>query len=396
VKTSDSDISGAEHQAIAQIHQAESAYRFGKAMFDLMVPRLAHELLFIAFLPIKFELPSLFSDPKYKDVCDRYVRESNKYDIWLRRSPIGPEIKFVRHSDFTPPHILKKSSFFKEVMVPLNSEFGASIVAWHDQNWLATLTIFRNRQQGDLTEPELEQLRGWQFHFEAAARRVAMAKEERLDDDSLSAFLWNLPTAALILDWEGAAHHFNAAAIELCNVWQYGMTAFSKKAASRLRVPPGILAILPAIRTKVEVAKLSRPGPRRPVELETLVHPVIPGLSAKISFVPSKTLSLTRGRFLIQLHYNQLSIGSASVFTNMARLSRTEREVAVHAARGLSNQQIGQTLHKSPGTVKVQLSHIFKKLQLRSRVELANVLSAAPNLRSASVMGRDKSIQILN
>ena len=98
-----------EHEALAALYQAETTSRMGKAMFDLISPRIPHELLFIAFLPIKFELPSLCSEPKYKVYCDAYIRDTNKYDIWLRRSPIGPSVTVVRHSDHTPLPILKRS-----------------------------------------------------------------------------------------------------------------------------------------------------------------------------------------------------------------------------------------------------------------------------------------------
>ena len=46
-----------EHKAIAEVYAAESATRLGKAMFQLAQTRLPHQMLFIAFLPIKFEPP---------------------------------------------------------------------------------------------------------------------------------------------------------------------------------------------------------------------------------------------------------------------------------------------------------------------------------------------------
>ena len=386
-----------EHEAIARLYQAQTTSRFGKALFQLMGPRIAHELLFIALLPIKFELPSLFSESKYKETCERYVKDSNKYDIWLQRSPIGPSVKWVRHSDYTPPGVLKKSLFYKEVMVPLNSEHGMSIVAWHENNWLATLTVFRNRQQGDFTDDEMRQLQGWQFHFETMARRLALAKEEQLDDNSLSTFIWHLPTAALILDWDMNPRHFNSAALELCNVWNYGFSAFAKKSSTRrILVPREILAAIPLLKPKIESGGLARPGPLRAVEFQTLQHDSVEGLSAKIYFIPSKSLSISRGRFLIQFNYNQLSQRSPSILASLSQLSKVERDVALHAAKGLSNLQIGRALRKSPGTVKVQLSQVFKKLNLKSRVELANVLSSGSDRGSALAPLGHEPIKILD
>jgi DNA-binding CsgD family transcriptional regulator len=386
-----------EHEAIGRLYQAQTTGRFGKALFQLMEKRIAHELIFIALLPIKFELPSLFSEPKYKEICERYVRDSNKYDIWLQRSPVGPSVKWVRHSDYTPAEVLRKSLFYREVMRPLNSEHGMSMVAWHENNWLATLTVFRNQRQGDFTDSEMDLLQGWQIHFEAGARRLALAKEERLDDDSLSTFIWHLPTAALILDWDMNPRHFNSEALELCNVWNYGFSAFAKKSSTRrILVPRDILTAIPLLKPRIESGGLARPGPLRAVEFQTLPHPSVEGLFAKIFFIPSKSLSISRGRFLVQFNYNQAAHGAPSIFASLSQLSKVEREVAQHAAKGLSNREIGEVLRKSSGTVKVQISQIFKKLNIKSRVELANVLSSGSEASSALAPLRHQPVKILD
>jgi DNA-binding CsgD family transcriptional regulator len=52
-------------------------------------------------------------------------------------------------------------------------------------------------------------------------------------------------------------------------------------------------------------------------------------------------------------------------------LTATERDVARLAAQGLTNRQIGGRLYVSPRTVETHLSHVFQKLSLSTRVELA-------------------------
>ncbi len=52
-------------------------------------------------------------------------------------------------------------------------------------------------------------------------------------------------------------------------------------------------------------------------------------------------------------------------------LTPTELEVTRHISAGLTNQQIGERMFISPGTVKVHLSHIFAKLDTSSRAHLA-------------------------
>jgi DNA-binding CsgD family transcriptional regulator len=52
-------------------------------------------------------------------------------------------------------------------------------------------------------------------------------------------------------------------------------------------------------------------------------------------------------------------------------LTPTELRVVELVAEGLTNPQIGQRMFISRGTVKVHLSHIFAKVNMASRSELA-------------------------
>ncbi|MEX2551567.1 MAG: LuxR C-terminal-related transcriptional regulator, partial [Actinomycetota bacterium] len=54
-----------------------------------------------------------------------------------------------------------------------------------------------------------------------------------------------------------------------------------------------------------------------------------------------------------------------------ASLTPTECDVVKLVAQGLTNPQIGQELFISRATVKTHLAHIFTKLSIRSRAELA-------------------------
>jgi predicted ATPase/class 3 adenylate cyclase/DNA-binding CsgD family transcriptional regulator/tetratricopeptide (TPR) repeat protein len=55
-----------------------------------------------------------------------------------------------------------------------------------------------------------------------------------------------------------------------------------------------------------------------------------------------------------------------------ASLTPTELEVTKLVAEGLTNPQIAERLFVAPGTVKTHLSHVFAKLSLSSRAELAS------------------------
>ncbi|RUW61860.1 response regulator transcription factor [Mesorhizobium sp. M7A.F.Ca.US.008.03.1.1] len=55
----------------------------------------------------------------------------------------------------------------------------------------------------------------------------------------------------------------------------------------------------------------------------------------------------------------------------MSRLTGRETEVADLVSRGLRNKAIAKRLHVSEGTVKMHLHHVYEKLHLGGRAELA-------------------------
>ncbi len=57
-------------------------------------------------------------------------------------------------------------------------------------------------------------------------------------------------------------------------------------------------------------------------------------------------------------------------------LTPTELSVAKLVAAGLTNPEIGARLFMSRGTVKTHLSHIFTKLGIGNRTELATIAAA--------------------
>jgi DNA-binding CsgD family transcriptional regulator len=60
--------------------------------------------------------------------------------------------------------------------------------------------------------------------------------------------------------------------------------------------------------------------------------------------------------------------------TGWRSLNPTEREIADHVADGLTNQAIGDRMYMSRHTVDFHLRHMFRKLDLTSRVELARLV----------------------
>ena len=58
-------------------------------------------------------------------------------------------------------------------------------------------------------------------------------------------------------------------------------------------------------------------------------------------------------------------------------LTETERRVAELAAQGRTNKEIAAELFMGVSTVEAHLSHVYRKLGVRSRTELAGRISSA-------------------
>jgi DNA-binding CsgD family transcriptional regulator len=57
-------------------------------------------------------------------------------------------------------------------------------------------------------------------------------------------------------------------------------------------------------------------------------------------------------------------------------LTPQEEQIARMVAEGKTNREVGSTLFISPKTVEAHLSRVFRKLEVRSRLELAKRLAA--------------------
>jgi DNA-binding CsgD family transcriptional regulator len=65
------------------------------------------------------------------------------------------------------------------------------------------------------------------------------------------------------------------------------------------------------------------------------------------------------------------------MLTGVESLTASERRIAEHASRGLTNREIAQTLFVTARTVEGHLTSVFRKLQLASRDELASALEGS-------------------
>jgi DNA-binding NarL/FixJ family response regulator len=64
----------------------------------------------------------------------------------------------------------------------------------------------------------------------------------------------------------------------------------------------------------------------------------------------------------------------------MNRLTRQEQKIVALVAQGLTNKEIAQRLGSSPFTVRNQVHVIMRKLELKSRVQVAYLFGQQVNI----------------
>ncbi|PTX99615.1 hypothetical protein DB346_17445 [Verrucomicrobia bacterium LW23] len=363
-----------EDAQVLRLYEAMDIPQLAQGLFALIGGRIPNVMLYLFCRPGEFDLPCQTTRPDLRAQCDEYIENGHKYDIWLERSPIGPNVTLVRHSEYTPLEMLKASKFYKLIMEPIGACYGTSITAWRGNTWLATLTVFRNEEQTDVTDAEMELLASWQPHFASCIKRLAKWHETRLASESLETFVWALPTAVIILDWELRVIHHNAAAVETCEKWRFGDAVPHLKRQRRLVVPGEVVAAVEKSRPSIPQIRTSQPPfARNALHLFTLKCTQRPHLEARVDFVPAKSLSLSRGSFLITFSSAPALPNEHAMREKVRSLTRRERQCADLVAAGSTNAEIAKKLGTSPITVRNQISSTYEKLEISRRHELISM-----------------------
>jgi DNA-binding NarL/FixJ family response regulator len=68
----------------------------------------------------------------------------------------------------------------------------------------------------------------------------------------------------------------------------------------------------------------------------------------------------------------------------MNRLTRQEQKIVALVAQGLTNKEIAQLLDVSPFTIRNQVIVIMRKLELKSRVQVAYLFAQQVNIDEIS------------
>lgn len=125
-----------------------------------------------------------------------------------------------------------------------------------------------------------------------------------------------------------------------------------------ISVPTLILTVFDEHELVLDCMKLGARGYlRKDVSLEALMNAINAVVAGELWIQPAITKHIQDNRKYVQPQSTEI----------LEKLTNNEVQVLRLAAAGYSNNEIAEAIHKSPGTVRNQMSFILAKLQVRDR-----------------------------
>jgi len=270
---------------------------------------------------------------------------------------------------------IRASSFYRNFMQPMDWLHCAGLFFWDKspRGVELVLNLLRSPDSSDFTRSELDRLRQIYPHLETAWRRVSRLAQEQVAQSGIEAVVSRLPVPLLVLDSQLQVTRHNKAARDASRIWELG-----GKDSNLLKSAPGATLSVPAelLAASAEIQKAWQRTVREERvshRLERIVeHPTIAGFRAVLRLGFSRLQQLQDPWLVIEYERAPLpTLGANARAAALAQLSEIEREIALRAAEGESNQAIATAVHRSVSTVKWELHEIFQKLGVRNRTQLA-------------------------
>jgi len=286
-------------------------------------------------------------------------------------------IAAYQHSQIVAdPRKIDQTRYYRRYMQHYDWRYSAHLLFWHGKGVETSFALRRRAEQGDFTPGEMQSLQAVHPHIKVAFDRMRTFEQERQRRRLLESFYRAKPEAVLFLDWNLEPIYASQDALALCAGWNLGRErARSYTPQAVFAIPTEIQAACDDLRREWQVRP---PGTLAPEGNFPTRHifSAPPGYEVLITLRPERGSTLTKPVFVARLRVTeQTDRGRAarpepSPDRLMHQLTPGERELVALVCAGLTNKEIAAQLNKTEGSVKVQLSGVFRKLQVNSRAKL--------------------------
>lgn len=351
---------------------------FWEALVALLQDVVPHDTTFLWYDYFDFGSSSLATrvfEAPHRERSPEYWESRRRHHLTPKYLQEHPGTLLHRVSDIAPPEQIRGSAFYRQFMQPEGWEYGVTLAFWQKGLTRATLVLYRTAAQGEFTDQECASLESLHPLIEAVLYRMIDQHQQQAVQDTIGDFVRGLPIGLILLNWDLRPVYVNDAGYAQALVWNHG-ERHHVDARADFRVPLDLRQLCERFRA----AWLQHNGQLGPDSfLQRVQHPQSAQLKAIVSAQHVRSVSAHRPIFLIR--FAGFSSKSRATFQAsegqlqiLAQLTPTEREVTLLVRQGLSNQQIANHLHREVCTIKDHLCHIYRKLDVRSRMQLASVL----------------------
>lgn len=272
-------------------------------------------------------------------------------------------------------------NFFQAYMSPHGLGNALVLPLWWEQaDLLAGVTLYRHVDQEPFRADQLESLQALLPTLSSLLKRLNERDHQIAADAHLQDFLVDLPVGLVLLDKDWHPMFINEEGYRQTQLWNQAPAVPPRSDAKKdFRVPAEVRAAGDRLRGLWlhDVLGISR---LKIDPKERVVHPLRPDLKATLTLAPTR--GSVSGLPALLVRYS----GMASRVTSpaqptptqlsiLSQLTPGERNVALLVKQAMSNQEIADALHRDITTVKDHLSHIYDKLGIRSRTQLAALLA---------------------
>lgn len=294
---------------------------------------------------------------------------------WLKDHP-GATL--VRVSDVLPLDELKRGEYYREFMEPEGWVHSLGFLYWSEEGLEHMIGINRAEAQGDFDEADMVLARWLYPQVGVALRRVALMQKAAAGQETLAAYLMDLPLPAVCVDWTLDIVYANHAARETVARWNGQAGTRAAKLPRRLHLPANIRTACQALKKQISDADRTNGenAATRTVQMQ-LPHPTQPDQVACIKSLPFAGDPISKPGFWITWLAGALGHETDKNLGRWKLLSPRERDVARRVGRGETNQEIARALGRSVSTVKTHLESMFRKLRVKNRAGLLARLGRA-------------------
>lgn len=244
----------------------------------------------------------------------------------------------------------------------------------------AGIVIYRSAEEGGFQPAEVADVEALRPALAQVLARIGEHAQQQATQANVQRFLLDLPVGLMLFDWEWRPLFINEEGYRQTQLWNY-LPAIPPQADARIdfRLPPAVREAGDRLRGRW-VEEVLGIAPPRSTAGEHVVHALRKDLQASVMITQSKR-DLARPPALM-VRYSGIATRADSAFqpspaqlSILSQLTPGERKVALLVMRGMSNREIAEALHRDITTVKDHLGHIYGKLGIRSRTQLAAQLA---------------------